>query len=106
MRRGPKSFIGEVLARLGAGNIITPDLGPFPKINPEYVVRADPDVIMISERNAQGLAQRPGWAAMRALRAQRVCVFSAAQADVLVRPGPRMAEAARLMAQCLEEKAR
>ncbi len=103
---GPKSFIGEVLARLGAGNIITPDLGPFPKINPEYVVRADPDVIMISERNAQGLTQRPGWGAMRAVREQRLCVFSAAQADVLVRPGPRMAEAARLMAQCLEEKAR
>ncbi len=103
---GPQSFIGELLARLGAGNIIAPELGPFPKINPEYVVRADPDLIMLSERNAQGLAQRPGWAAMRAIREQRVCVFSAAQADVLVRPGPRMAEAARLMAQCLNEKAR
>jgi iron complex transport system substrate-binding protein len=32
-------------------------------------------------------------------------VFPTDQADVLVRPGPRMAEAARLMAQCLTDKA-
>jgi iron complex transport system substrate-binding protein len=31
----------------------------------------------------------------------RVCAFAPAQADVLMRPGPRLAEAAHLMAQCL-----
>jgi iron complex transport system substrate-binding protein len=41
---------------------------------------------------------------MRAVREQRMCVFSPAQSNVLVRPGPRMAEAARLMAACLREK--
>ncbi|MBX3653928.1 MAG: ABC transporter substrate-binding protein [Ramlibacter sp.] len=98
---GQSSFIGELLTRLGAGNIIARELGPFPKINPEYVVRANPDVIMISERNSADLALRPGWAGIRAIREKRLCVFTAEQADVLVRPGPRMAEAARLMAQCL-----
>ncbi len=97
----PESFIGQVLSRLGVQNIIEPGQGPFPKINPEYVVRAKPDLILISQGNAQGLAQRPGWASMPAIARQRVCVFSAAQNDVLVRPGPRMAEAARLMAQCI-----
>jgi len=101
---GPGSFLGEMLQRLGVRNIIGPDLGPFPRINPEFVVRADPDLIMIGERNAQGLAQRPGWAGLRALREQRLCIFSEAESDILVRPGPRMAEAARLLARCIAEK--
>lgn len=101
---GPGSFIGELMDRLGARNIVGAELGPFPRINPEYVVRANPDLIMIGQRNVAGLAQRPGWQGMRALREGRVCVFSADESDVLVRPGPRMAEAARLMARCLAEK--
>ena len=102
---GASSFIGETLARLGAQNILPATLGPFPKLNPEYIVRANPDVIMVGERNAEGLAQRPGWHSIRAVREGRVCVFPAQESDVLVRPGPRMAEAARLMARCLADKA-
>ena len=102
---GASSFIGETLARLGARNIIGIELGPFPKINPEYVVQADPDLIMISERSGQGLEQRPGWAGMRAFRGKRLCRFTSEQSDVLVRPGPRMAEAARIMARCIADKA-
>ena len=102
---GEASFIGETLTRLGVKNIVPASLGPFPKLNPEYIVRANPDVIMIGERNAEGLAQRPGWQNIRAVREGRVCVFPADESDVLVRPGPRMAEGARLMARCLAEKA-
>ncbi len=102
---GESSFIGETLTRLGARNIVPAALGPFPKLNPEYVVRANPDLIMVSVRSAQGLEQRPGWGTMRAVREGRICRFTAEQSDVLVRPGPRMDEAARLMAQCLGDKA-
>ena len=38
------------------------------------------------------------------MRERRLCVFTAEESDVLVRPGPRMAEAARLMAACLADK--
>ena len=99
------SFIGETLTRLGVKNILSAKLGPFPKLNPEYIVRANPDLIMIGQRSADGMAQRPGWHSIRALREQRVCVFPVQQSDVLVRPGPRMAEGARLMARCLTDKA-
>ena len=102
---GEASFIGETLARLGARNIVPASLGPFPKLNPEFVVRADPDLIMVGERSAVGLEQRPGWSRIKAVREGRICEFSAEEADVLVRPGPRMGEAARLMAQCLLAKA-
>ena len=99
------SFIGETLQRLGARNILPASLGPFPKINPEFVVRAQPDLIMVGDSNFADMSTRPGWQNMRALRTQRVCQFKAEDSDVLVRAGPRMAEAARLMAKCLTDKA-
>ncbi|MFN3304661.1 MAG: ABC transporter substrate-binding protein [Roseateles sp.] len=102
---GSVSFMGETLARLGAANIIPPELGPFPKINPEFVVKANPGLIMIGARGAEGLAQRPGWDRIDAIRRGRVCVFKAEEGDILARPGPRMAEAAQIMARCLREKA-
>jgi iron complex transport system substrate-binding protein len=102
---GELSFIGETLTRLGVKNIVPAKLGPFPKLNPEYIVRANPDLIMIGQRSADGLFARPGWHSIRALREQRVCIFPTEDANVLVRPGPRMAEAARLMAKCIESKA-
>jgi iron complex transport system substrate-binding protein len=102
---GESSFIGETLTRLYAKNIVPAAFGPFPKLNPEYIVRANPDLIMVSQRSVDGMAQRPGWQSMRAIRDQRVCVFPPEQSDTLVRPGPRMAEGARLMARCLAEKA-
>ena len=98
------SFIGETLQRLGARNILPASLGPFPKINPEFVVRAQPDLIMVGDSNFADMTTRPGWQNMRAMRAQRVCHFKSEESDVLVRAGPRMAEAARLMAKCLAEK--
>ena len=99
------SFIGETLQRLGARNILPASLGPFPKINPEFVVRAQPDLIMVGDSNFADMAARPGWQNMRAMRTQRVCHFKSEESDVLVRAGPRMAEAARLMAKCLTDKA-
>lgn len=98
---GAASFIGETLTRLGAQNIIPPELGPFPKLNPEFVVRANPDVIMVGDRNFAGLTDRPGWSRIAAVQRRQLCVFSVDEANIIVRPGPRMAEGARLMADCL-----
>jgi len=100
---GESSFIGETLARLHAKNIVPASLGPFPKLNPEFVVRADPQLIMVPQRSAGMLGARPGWQNIRAMREQRLCRFSAEEGDVLSRPGPRMGEAAWLMARCLRD---
>jgi len=98
---GEASFIGETLSRLGAKNIVPASLGPFPKLNPEFVVRADPQVILIGAAGAASLRSRPGWQGLSALRDGRVCALNSEQADVLVRPGPRMGEAAVMLAACL-----
>ncbi|MDP2035525.1 MAG: helical backbone metal receptor [Polaromonas sp.] len=103
---GEASFIGETLKRLGVHNVVPASLGPFPKLNPEFVVRANPDLIMIGNRSMQSMVPYPGWGSIKAVREKRICVFGVDESDVVVRPGPRMAEAARLMARCLEDQAR
>lgn len=97
---GKTSFIGELLERLGVQNIVTETMGAFPKINPEFVVQSKPDLIMASETSATQLAQRPGWKSIPAIQDGRVCLFRSIDADVLVRPGPRIGEAASIMTQC------
>ena len=99
------SFIGETLARLGMRNILPASMGPFPKINPEFVVRAQPDVIMAGDSSRANMAQRPGWSQLKAIQSGKVCAFSSEESDMLVRAGPRMAEGARLMVQCLQRTA-
>jgi len=98
---GPASFIGETLARLGLHNIVPAVLGPFPKLSPEFVVRAQPEVVIAEARNLRDMAQRPGWAALRALQRQQLCSFAGEHYEVLVRPGPRMGLAALQLADCL-----
>ncbi len=98
---GPGSFIGETLARLGMANAIPAEFGPFPKLNPEYVVRAQPDIIIAVRQNIVDMPRRPGWDVLRALQSHRTCGFDGERYDMLVRPGPRMGEAALLLADCL-----
>jgi len=98
---GPASFIGALLTRLGARNIVTLDMGAFPQLNPEYVVRHDPDVIFVSPAQVAHLAERPGWDRIHAVRQQRVCAFAPEVRDSIVRPGPRVAEGMRAIADCL-----
>lgn len=98
---GTTSFIGESLARLGMANVVPPELGPFPRLNPEFVVRAAPDIIMGARRGQQALMQRPGWDKLEAVRLHRLCEFETAQYEILVRSGPRLGEASALLADCL-----
>lgn len=98
---GANSFIGETLTRLGLANAVPAELGPFPKLNPEYVVRLQPDIVMAVQSSLAEMARRPGWDALRALKDERSCGFASARYELLVRPGPRMGEAAGVIAECL-----
>lgn len=98
---GAGSFVGETLEHLGLGNIASPALGPFPRLNPEFVVRAQPDIVIAMQRNLDEMPRRPGWAGLAALRDGQVCGFPPERYELLVRPGPRMGEAALRLADCL-----
>ena len=99
---GSTSFLGELLTQLGLGNIVPPALGPFPKLNPEFIVKAQPDLVMAVERNLRDMPRRPGWSTLKALQTGRTCAFDATRYEMLVRPGPRLGEAAELVADCLQ----
>ncbi len=98
---GASSFVGELLTRLQLGNVVPAALGPFPKLNPEFVLRAQPAIVMAAAQAVAEMPGRPGWSALKALQAGRTCGFAEARYEMLVRPGPRLAEAAGLIADCL-----
>ena len=95
------SFVGETLARLGLRNVVPASLGPFPQLNPEFVVRAAPELVFGSARAVAAMPARPGWAALPALRERRACALEPAGYEAIVRPGPRLGEAAEILADCL-----
>ena len=98
---GETSYIGETLRRLGLVNVVTPSMGTFPQVNPEFVVKANPQIIFMGERTATDLQSRPGWNRIDAIAQQRICSFTPAQSDIIVRSGPRIPDAAELMVACL-----
>jgi iron complex transport system substrate-binding protein len=101
---GASSFIGQTLARLGLVNIVPAAMGPFPLLNPEFVVRARPDVVMAPAHEVAAMPARPGWAGIAALHG-RSCGFEPGRYELLVRPGPRLGEAAEVLAGCLQSVA-
>ena len=99
---GEASYIGETLKRLGLVNVVTPAMGAFPQVNPEFVVKANPQIIFMGERTATDLKSRPGWQRIEAISQQKICAFTPEQSDIIVRSGPRIPEAADLMVACLK----
>jgi len=102
---GPRSFMGELLTRLGARNIAPDGAVQFMRLSPEFVLRADPDLVILAHHgnSPRQLQERPGWQHMRAMQAeQRVCRLSEDESRTVTRPGPRLDEAAAIFAACLQ----
>jgi iron complex transport system substrate-binding protein len=97
---GPASFIGQTLQALGLRNIAPESAGPFPRLNPEFIVRAQPDLIVAPQAAFERIRQRPGWSGMAAA-AEKACALPPAEWERLVRPGPRLGQAAQVLADCV-----
>ncbi len=89
------SFIGALYALLGVENIAdeadTDGFG-FPQLSPEYLLEADPEVIIFTDQvgySADDIAARPGWDAITAVANGNVVQVNA---DVASRWGPRIVE--------------
>jgi iron complex transport system substrate-binding protein len=86
-------FVGAVYAEMGAENIADeadPDGTGFPQLTEEYIVEADPQVIVITDQvsyTADDVAARPGWDQISAVAAGNIVVVDA---DVASRWGPRL----------------
>jgi iron complex transport system substrate-binding protein len=98
---GATSFIGETLARLGLVNIAAAESGLFPRLNPELVLRQQPELLIGPRPTLADAAARPGWHTLPAVRAGRICLLDSTRMDLLSRPGPRVGEAAQMLVDCL-----
>lgn len=98
---GPQSYIGELLQIAGADNVL--QAGSYPQLGAEALVSLHPDVVVVPYGEHEPMphieGQAPGWSQMKAFAEHAVCMISS---DALMRPGPRVAEGARLLRRCLE----
>ncbi|MGO8705345.1 MAG: ABC transporter substrate-binding protein [Candidatus Brocadiia bacterium] len=90
---GGRSFLDDVVARAGGVNVAHDLSQDYPTINPERVVRWDPDVILLcymteTKDAAAQVAGRIGWGGIKAVREGRI--IADISPDVLLRPGPRL----------------
>ena len=88
---GPNSFMGVMLSKAGAQNIIPAKLGDFPQISPELVVQQNPALILGLDRATA--AKRPGWNSTTAVKTGRVMKLPMDLDTILSRPGPRLPQA-------------
>ncbi len=103
---GPGSFYDDLLRLAGHGNILPADAGAFPTVALEFVLRADPDVIV--ELTADPGPRAGGdadalraWAkvgSLKAVGARRVHVLVGDKYFVL---GPRIAETLEALCECI-----
>lgn len=100
---GPNSFIGVLIAKAGGQTIIPGNLGDFPKIAPELIVRSNPQVMIGLTLDVA--KNRPGWNMLSAVKAGRVFKVTPEQNDALSRPGPRLPDALRTLIQLLHPEA-
>ena len=96
---GPKSFMGVLIEKAGGRNIIPASLGDFPKIDPELVVKANPQLML--GLTLDEARKRPGWAGLQAVKAGRVQAVPTELNTMLGRPGPRLALALQGLARLL-----
>jgi iron complex transport system substrate-binding protein len=104
MTVGGKSFVDEVVTRAGGVNVAHDLDREYPAVNPEKVIEWNPDVILIGymmdpKDAVLRLAARIGWADVKAVREGRV--IADIPADDFLRPGPRLVEGVRLLAERL-----
>lgn len=100
------TFLGELYQLLGLENIAdaadTAGVG-YPQLNAEYIIEADPDVIVVPDEVGYGpddVAARPGWDQITAVAEGNIVEVDA---DLASRWGPRVVEFLELMAQRISD---
>ena len=98
------TFIGRVYALFGLRNIADgapARAGVYPQLSAEYVIRSDPDLIVLADTKCCGqtaatVARRPGWSSITAVEDGHVIPIDD---DVASRWGPRVVDFVRAVAE-------
>lgn len=100
---GDSSFIGDILKKLNVRNIASDIDSPFPQLNVEQIIAADPEMIILADPEAgvsrESVRGRAGWEQLKAVRSNRIIVVE--NRDIVHRPGPRVVEGIELLAKAL-----
>lgn len=100
------TFIGEIYSLFGMESIADAAGGDaYPQLSKEYVVQADPDVILLADGQCcqvtpEAVAKRAGWAGLTAVRTGQIHVLDD---DVASRWGPRVSEFATTVGEIAAE---
>ena len=98
------SFLDDLIARAGGVNVAHEISQAYTSVNPEKVIAWNPDIIVVARMGQPGdaaarLAQRIGWADIRAVKNRRV--IDDINPDLLFRPGPRLIDGVKALAKHL-----
>lgn len=98
---GPGSFPDEMLRLAGATNAITEGVA-YPTLGLERILAIDPDLVInaaVAESHGSvQLASEPGWRELRAMKAGQ---YRAIGDEVVLRPGPRIAEGLAILTRAI-----
>jgi len=105
---GAGSYLDALLSVAGGRNVFGDLAAPSPRVSLEAIIARDPDVIVYpvggtGPVHAAGPGERPGWGNLRAVRGGAVLRVPA---ELLHRLGPRVGEAARVLAAALHPDSR
>lgn len=98
-------FVGSIYNELGASNIADEadkDKTGYPQLSEEYIVEADPQIIIITDQagySAEDVANRAGWENVSAVKNGNIVVVDA---DIASRWGPRLPQFITMVAEALE----
>jgi len=103
---GPGSFIHDIYEILLAENIAADTGSAYPQLNNEAIIAANPDVIILADEEfgetAETVGARPGWAEIAAVQSGRIY---GVDPDLISRPGPRLPETVRQLAEYMYPEA-
>src|SRR5205085_140671 len=95
---GSGSYLNELIEVAGGRNIYGFMQEPSPRVTFEDLLRRDPDVVLASPESRVRYVADPRWQALRAVREGHLL---AVDTSLVLRPGPRLGEAARSLALLL-----
>ena len=102
---GPGTFIYDLLERAGCDPVTSSSDQQYPQWSVEDLVDHGPDVYLVSSESGatpKAVTRRAGFEAIAAVEAGRVVAI---ESDLAERPGPRIVQGLRLIAQALHPEA-
>jgi iron complex transport system substrate-binding protein len=95
---GHDAFVSELVTLAGGRNIFA-DLSGYPKVDPEWVVQRNPEVVVLTVSQPADFGKRAGFGGLAAVRDSRVYSINP---DLVVRPTPRVLQGLRTLADWMQ----